>query len=56
MKNKTCPKCGIKNDYDWPLNIGGQIKWGGFQDCWEKEVDKKWRKAVVGIDKFLNGE
>jgi len=53
MKNKACPSCGVSNDYDWPLNISGKIKWGGCQDCWESEVDKKWWKAVVAIDNFL---
>lgn len=56
MKYLNCPACGVLNDYDWPLDIGGVIEPGGCQDCWESKVDKKWWKAVIDIDKLLNEE
>jgi hypothetical protein len=49
-----CPICGTENDYNWPLQVDGQIKDGGCQDCWEKQSDKEWWKMVVEIDKVLN--
>ena len=51
-----CPICGTENDYNWPLQVDGQIKTGGCQDCWEKQSDKGWWKLIVEIDKVLNNE
>ena len=41
-----CPKCGRENDDDWPLDIDGEIKEGGCQDCWEAACDKSWWEMV----------
>lgn len=47
----TCPACGKENTDDWPLEVEGKIIEGGCQDCWEKETDESWWKAVI----FLQG-
>jgi len=44
----TCPKCGTENTDDWPLEINGEIKGGGCQDCWEIECDNKWWLIMWG--------
>lgn len=49
-----CPLCGKENTDNWPVVVNGVIKQGGCQDCWEKQSDGDWWKAVVGVDKILN--
>ena len=49
-----CPICGTENDYNWPLQVDGQIKTGGCQECWEKQSEEEWWKMVVRIDKMMN--
>jgi hypothetical protein len=44
-----CPICGTENDYNWPLQVDGQIKTGGCQECWEKQCDEEWWKMVKTI-------
>ena len=41
-----CPKCGKQNCDGWPLDVGGEIKQGGCQACWETECDEKWWSAT----------
>lgn len=45
----SCPKCGIENDDNWPLEIDGEILEGGCQDCWEAACDESWWDAVEVI-------
>lgn len=52
METKICPKCGIPNSDDWPLNIGGEILFGGCQECWEAKSDEDWWEIVVSADKI----
>jgi len=51
-----CPRCGEENTANWPLIVGGELKDGGCQTCWEAECDKiwweTWKKAVA----FAEGE
>ena len=41
-----CPKCGIENEDDWPLEIDGEIVEGGCQECWESACSKSWWEMV----------
>ena len=45
-----CPKCGNLNDDNWPLNIGGNIYWGGCTECWEVQADEEWWNIVVFVE------
>ena len=45
-----CPKCGVENDDNWPLEIDGEIKEGGCQDCWEAACSESWWEMVECID------
>lgn len=49
-----CAICGKENDDDWPVTVEGAIMDGGCQDCWEREADAKWWKAVVALDKWIH--
>ena len=49
-----CPLCGKENTDNWPVTVNEVAKEGGCQDCWEKQSDEEWWKAVVEIDKVLN--
>lgn len=51
-----CPKCGKENDDNWPVIINDQIMDGGCQDCWEKECDQSWWKAVIMLNEFKEKE
>lgn len=51
-KPQFCPACGILNDDDWPIEVDGEIKSGGCQECWESECDASWWKAVTAMDKI----
>ena len=44
-----CPKCGIGNDDNWPLEINGEIIEGGCQDCWEADCANSWWEMVEYI-------
>jgi hypothetical protein len=46
-----CPKCGFENDDNWPLDINGEIKEGGCQDCWESACSESWWEYVEKINK-----
>ena len=46
MKKQKCPRCGVLNDDNWPLDIGGVIKDGGCQECWEIESDRAWWREI----------
>jgi hypothetical protein len=41
-----CPNCLKENTDNWPLSIGGDILWGGCQECWEKQCDDEWWDAM----------
>ena len=48
-----CPKCGIENDDNWPLEINDKIVDGGCEECWAKEIDAQWWQAVDAFpDKY----
>ena len=51
---QACPACGTLNDDNWPIEVGGENKSGGCQECWEKECDASWWEAVVALDKIEN--
>lgn len=51
METKKCPRCGIKNDDDWPISIDGVVNSGGCQDCWEDESDRAWWKEIEKLAK-----
>lgn len=46
----NCPLCGKINNDNWPINVYGQIKYGGCQECWEKQADQVWWDTVRTID------
>lgn len=50
---KACPLCGKENDDDWPIEVNGEIKDGGCQDCWEAQCDAEWWKMVITIDRIM---
>ena len=37
-----CPECSIENADNWPINVDGEVKEGGCQECWEKDSDAQW--------------
>ena len=39
---QKCPLCGGLNDDNWPLDVEGETKEGGCQNCWEAQADKTW--------------
>lgn len=45
-----CPKCGLENDDNWPLDIGGEIKEGGCQMCWETYCGEAYHRTMVAIE------
>jgi hypothetical protein len=47
MTKQECPRCGIENTDNWPLDIDGKIIYGGCQNCWEREVDDLWWELVT---------
>lgn len=48
-----CPKCGVKNNDNWPLEIEGGIREGGCQMCWESECDKTWWEAMEDVEIYF---
>ena len=38
----VCPECSIENADNWPINVDGEVKEGGCQECWEKDSDAQW--------------
>ena len=48
----ACPACGTPNGDDWPIEVAGKIVQGGCQECWEKECDASWWKAVIALDQM----
>ncbi len=51
-----CPKCKKESDADWPLDIDGEIKWGGCQLCWESDCSDSWWQAVESIAPLMESE
>lgn len=49
-----CPKCGIENDDNWPLEIDGEVEEGGCQGCWEADCADAWWEMVEYIG-AING-
>ena len=47
---KPCPKCQKQYDDNWPIEIEGEIKLGGCQECWEKQCSESWHDFAVNID------
>lgn len=45
-----CPQCGKQNTDNWPIEVEGEIKYGGCQDCWEVQSDKAWWDAVCSLE------
>ena len=41
-----CPKCGKKNEDNWPLWVDGEILYGGCQECYEDQCDREWWNMV----------
>jgi hypothetical protein len=41
-----CPKCGAKNNDNWPIRVDGKILDGGCQECWELECAESWWQMV----------
>jgi hypothetical protein len=54
--SSKCPKCGVENDDNWPLEIDGEIKDGGCQDCWEADCDEAWWLAHEQVGKVKDGK
>ena len=48
---QVCPLCGVLNEDDWPLDIDGEIKDGGCQDCWEAQTSAGWWDMVGSLVK-----
>jgi len=48
-----CPICGKENTDNRPLNIDGEVKFGGCQECWEKQVDEDWHGQVMAISQIM---
>lgn len=48
-----CPKCGEKNDDNWPVTVDGEIVWGGCQICWEAECSESWWDMVDSISEMI---
>jgi|TARA_B100000315_G_scaffold255848_1_gene300252 hypothetical protein len=49
-----CPKCGIENEDNWPLDIDDKILDGGCQECWEAEcADSFWDVMDITIALLL---
>ena len=51
MMASKCPKCGIENNDNWPLEINSEILEGGCQDCWEEACSESWWEAVAALGK-----
>ena len=48
-----CPACGKLNTDDWPIEVDGEIKDGGCQDCWEAQCDESWWEAVKAYGRVI---
>ena len=47
---QPCPGCGQLHNDDWPITVNGKVVDGGCQECWERESDREWWKAVVALE------
>lgn len=52
----VCPICGKENSYNWPVELNGETKEGGCQDCWERQCGDEWWKTMKAIDTILSEE
>jgi len=50
MSTQQCPLCGKLNDDDWPLEVKGEVKEGGCQECWEKQIDSYWWAYIQSVE------